>query len=91
MKRAALALLLSSIASAGVAGPPAPAPEALDGKPDEGLSAVKLAKMTQNLVANLISVPIQWNMVFGANWSIRFQCQFLFSEMTARTGSNAGQ
>jgi hypothetical protein len=38
----------------------------VDEKPSQSANAEELAKIAQNPVANLISVPLQWNMGFGA-------------------------
>ncbi|MGB9277461.1 MAG: hypothetical protein WCC08_19760, partial [Terrimicrobiaceae bacterium] len=62
-------LLVLAISFPVLARAESPAPRV---KPEEAaaehgkLSAEDLAKMTQNPVANLISVPFQWNMGFGA-------------------------
>jgi hypothetical protein len=49
------------------------------------MSAEELAKLAQNPIANLISVPFQnntnYNVVHpddGPNWQLRFQVQFMF-------------
>ena len=67
----ALICLLLALASAASAEIKPEAEKPATGRP--GVSSEDLAKMTQNPVANLISVPFQWNMGFGAGLHNSYQ------------------
>jgi len=60
---ALVAFALVSFAQAGTKSLTAPVDDAHS---SGGPSAEELAKIAQNPVGNLISVPVQWNMGFGA-------------------------
>ena len=70
---AVLSVTLSSIAHAGT-----PTTKSLSAPVDatpakEGDNAEELAKIAQNPVGNLISLPLQWNMGFGAGPTKTYQ------------------